>query len=235
MQGTKIARGWFAVTALAGLTGLITQVVSTASDTGGQFPTAGGRIANLFTYFTIDSNLLVTATAVLLALGLARGGELFRVLWLDALVGIIVTGVVYQVALAGLYDLHGLSLFSDTLLHKVTPALFVLGWLLVGPRGALGWRTVWWSLAYPLIWLAFTLPRGAITGYYPYPFLDANEQGYGAVTVNCLVIAAFFIALGIGALALDRIFTRRSVLEPVLEPALAPEPEPGTSGIGSGV
>jgi len=221
MQGTKIARGWFAVTALAGLTGLVTQVISTAGDTTGQFRTAAGRIANLFCFFTIDSNLLVTVTAALLALGLARGTELFRVLWLDALVGIIVTGIVYQVALAGLYDLHGLSLFSDTMLHKVTPILFVLGWLLVAPRGTLTWRTVWWSLAYPLIWLAFTLPRGAITGFYPYPFLDASEQGYGVITVNCLVIAAFFIGLAISAMALDRTLARRTRPAPEPEAALA--------------
>ena len=223
MQGTKIARGWFAVTALAGLIGLVTQVISTAGDTTGQFRTAGGRIANLFCFFTIDSNLLVTVMAALLALGLVRGTELFCVLWLDALVGIIVTGVVYQVALAGLYDLHGLALFSDTMLHKVTPMLFVLGWLLVAPRGTLTWRTVWWSMAYPLTWLAFTLPRGAITGYYPYPFLDAHEQGYGAITVNCLAIAAFFIGLAISAMALDRTLARR------LRPAPQTEPEPETA------
>ena len=212
MQGTKLARGWFAVTSLVALTGLVTQVIATAADTTGQFRTAGGRIANLFCFFTIDSNLLVAVTSALLALGVARATGPFRVLWLDALVGIIVTGVVYQVALAGLYDLHGLSLFSDTMLHKVSPILFVLGWLLVAPRGALTWRTVWWSLAYPLVWLAFTLVRGAITGFYPYPFLDAGEQGYGSITVNCLVIAAFFIGLGVGALALDRTLARRATL-----------------------
>jgi hypothetical protein len=213
MHGSKLTRAWFAVTALVALTGLVTQVIATASDTTGQFRTAAGRIANLFCFFTIDSNLLVTVTSALVALGLARG-RLFAVLWLDALVGIIVTGIVYQVALAGLYELHGLPLFSDTVLHKVTPILFVLGWLVAGPRGALTWRTVWWSLLYPLVWVGFTLPRGALTGFYPYPFIDAGALGYGAVTVNCVFIGLFFVALATGALLLDRAFTRRAGLAP---------------------
>jgi hypothetical protein len=213
MHGSKLTRAWFAVTALVALTGLVTQVIATASDTTGQFRTAAGRIANLFCFFTIDSNLLVTVTSALVALGLARG-RLFAVLWLDALVGIIVTGIVYQVALAGLYELHGLPLFSDTVLHKVTPILFVLGWLVAGPRGALTWRTVWLSLLYPLVWVAFTLPRGALTGFYPYPFIDAGALGYGAVTVNCVFIGLFFVALATGALLLDRAFTRRAGLAP---------------------
>ncbi|MGW3967012.1 Pr6Pr family membrane protein [Amycolatopsis sp. NPDC005003] len=196
MRSEKLTRAWFAVTAVVALAGLVTQVVATAR-------TPGGQVANLLCFFTIDSNLLVVLTSALVALGRARG-RLFTVLWLDALAGIIVTGIVYQVALAGLYDLHGLSLVSDTMLHKVTPLLFVLGWLLVGPRGAVTWGTVWWSLAYPLAWLAFTLPRGAITGFYPYPFVDAGTLGYGLVALNCVFIGLFFTALAAGAFLYDR-------------------------------
>ncbi|WP_329055312.1 Pr6Pr family membrane protein [Amycolatopsis sp. NBC_01488] len=203
MRSEKLTRAWFAVTTLVALTGLVTQVVATATD-------PGGRVANLLSFFTIDSNLLVAAISAAVALGVTRK-KLFAVLWLDALVGIIVTGIVYQVALAGLYDLHGLSLFSDTMLHKVTPILFVLGWLVAGPRGALTWRTVWWSLLYPLAWLAFTLPRGAVTGFYPYPFVDAGALGYGRVTLNCVAIGLFFTALAIGALLLDRPLSKKSL------------------------
>lgn len=196
MRSEKLTRAWFAVTAVVALAGLITQVVATAS-------AADGSVANLLCFFTIDSNLLVTITSAVVALGRARG-RLFTVLWLDALVGIIVTGIVYQVALAGLYELHGLSLVSDTMLHKVTPILFVLGWLLAAPRGVLSLRTVWWSLLYPLAWLAFTLPRGAITGFYPYPFVDAGALGYGQVALNCVFIGLFFTALAAGAFLYDR-------------------------------
>jgi hypothetical protein len=221
MHGSKLTRAWFAVTAVVALTGLVSQVIATAGDTTGQFSGAGARIANLFCFFTIDSNLLVAVTSVLVALGLARVTGPFRVLWLDALAGIIVTGIVYQVALAGLYELHGLPLFADTMLHKVTPILFVLGWLAAGPRGALTWPTVWWSLIYPAAWLAFTLPRGAITGFYPYPFVDAGALGYGRVTLNCIAIGVFFTGLAAGIFLVDRSFHRRA-----LHRAAAAEPQP---------
>ncbi|GAA4546498.1 Pr6Pr family membrane protein [Amycolatopsis samaneae] len=210
MPESKIARGWFALTALAALTGLVTQVVATANAAEDRFATTAGRVANLLCFFTIDSNLLVAVTTALLAFGLARATGLFPVAWLCALVGITVTGVVYQVALAGLYDLHGLALFADTMLHKVSPIMCVLGWLLRGPRGVLTWRAVWWSLAYPLAWVTVTLIRGAFIDYYPYPFIDVTKLGYGQVALNCAIIGLFFIALAIGARGLDRLFARRA-------------------------
>ncbi|MFD9893817.1 Pr6Pr family membrane protein [Amycolatopsis sp. NPDC059027] len=223
MPESKIARGWFALTALAALTGLVTQVIATSNVAEGRFATAAGRVANLLCFFTIDSNVLVTITTALLALGLARTTGLFPVLWLCALVGITVTGVVYQVALAGLYELHGLALFADTMLHKVSPIMCVLGWLLCGPRGLVRWSTVWWSLLYPLAWVTFTLIRGAIIDYYPYPFIDATKLGYGRITLNCAIIGLFFIALAIGALGLDRLFTRRADAKAVAKTPAQPE------------
>ncbi|WP_326944339.1 Pr6Pr family membrane protein [Amycolatopsis sp. NBC_01307] len=221
MYGSKLTRVSFAVIAVVALTGLVSQVIATAGDTTGQYRTAGARIANMFCFFTIDSNLLVAVTSLLVALGAARVTGPFRVFWLDALAGIIVTGVVYQVALSGLYELNGLSLFADTMLHKVTPILFVLGWLFAGPRGALTWPTVWWSLIYPAAWLAFTLVRGAFTGFYPYPFVDADALGYGRVTLNCVVIGVLFTALAAGLFLADRAFHRRA-----LHRAATAEPQP---------
>ncbi|MCW2833801.1 MAG: hypothetical protein JWN68_1754 [Nocardioides sp.] len=48
-------------------------------------------------------------------------------------------------------------------------------------------------------WLAYTLVRGAITEFYPYPFLDADVEGYAAVSVVSLGIAVLFV--GLAALA----------------------------------
>lgn len=57
---------------------------------------------------------------------------------------------------------------------------------------------------YPLLWLAFTLIRGAADGFYPYPFVDVSLHGYGQVLLNCLFVAVLFLALAAGATALDR-------------------------------
>jgi hypothetical protein len=209
MFGPKAAHAWFAATALVALVGLVVQISVTAGANGGRFTSPASRVGNLFCFFTIDSNLLVGVTSLLLALNLSHPSALFRVLRLDGVVGIIVTGVVFQVALANLHHLTGSALVADTLLHKVSPILCVLGWLVFGPRGTLTAKIAGWSLVFPLAWLATTLIRGAIINYYPYPFVDAGTLGYGRVSLNCVLVGVLFTALAFGALGLDRALAKR--------------------------
>ncbi|MDT7805772.1 MAG: hypothetical protein QOI78_9205, partial [Actinomycetota bacterium] len=74
---------------------------------------------------------------------------------------------------------------------------------------------------YPAAWLAFTLPRGAITGFYPYPFVDAGALGYGRVTLTCVAIGVFFTVLAAGVFLVDRSFHRRA-----LHRSATAEPQP---------
>jgi CHASE2 domain-containing sensor protein len=57
----------------------------------------------------------------------------------------------------------------------------LLGWLLYGPRPRVSARVVLWALTWPALYLAYTLIAGAISGWYPYPFLDAASNGYPRV------------------------------------------------------
>ncbi|WP_409490515.1 Pr6Pr family membrane protein [Amycolatopsis sp. cmx-11-12] len=216
MQASKIARAWFGATALVVIAGLAAQIPVSAGTTGGTFQTPAGRVANLLAFFTIDSNILVGIGCLLLAVGAAGRSRIFGVLRLAGLVGITVTGVVFQVALADLYELHGWAVFADTMLHKVSPLMCVAGWLLFGPRGQLSWRVLSWSLLYPLGWLAVTLVRGALIGFYPYPFVDPGINGYGTVAFNCVLIGVLFIGLAAAAVGFDRTFTRRDELDDYL-------------------
>ena len=45
-------------------------------------------------------------------------------------------------------------------------------------------------LAFPLAWTGVTLVRGALDGWYPYPFLDPANGGYGQVAVIAVAITA---------------------------------------------
>ncbi|MTD57891.1 Pr6Pr family membrane protein [Amycolatopsis pithecellobii] len=203
-----IARVWFALTALVVLVGLVVQLV-VAARTPGIFGTPAARMANVFCYFTILSNLIVGGTSLLLALRPERPSTVFRTLRLDGVLAIAVTGVVYHVALTGLVELSPAGEVANQLLHTASPILGVLGWLLFGPHGTLSPRIVWWSLAYPLLWLAFTLTRGGPTGFYPYPFLQADSLGYPRVALNCVLVAVKFLALAAATLLLDRQLGRR--------------------------
>jgi hypothetical protein len=209
-----LGRSWAAVTGLIVVCGIVIQLLVTGNGHEGFFPDNPERVFNVFAYFTIQSNLLLGGTALLLAAQPDRPrGTLFRTLRLNGVLCIAVTGIVYHAVLAGSDDLHGWGAVTNFLLHTVTPVLGVLGWLLFGPRGATDWRIVAWSIVYPLLWLVFTLVRGAFVGFYPYPFVDVGEHGYGRVLLNCLLVAVLFLALAAGANALDRRLNRKTAIE----------------------
>src|SRR2546423_843986 len=66
---------------------------------------------------------------------------------------------------------------TNAVVHYVMPIGIVLGWLLFGPRPRIDLRVVGWALAWPVAWLGYTLVRGAIWHWYPYPFLDVPTHG----------------------------------------------------------
>lgn len=211
MTKSGAGRVFHAVTALVVLVGIAVQLVVTATSTDGFFPDTPDRVFNVFAYFTIQSNLLLGGTTLLLALGTASDSTLFRTLRLNGVLCIAVTGIVYWVALNHLANFTGAAALVNLLLHTIAPVLGVLGWLLYGPRGRTSTRIVGWSIVFPVLWLVFTLTRGEAVGFYPYPFVDVGDLGYAKVLVNCLLVALLFLALAFGAMLLDRRLNRTAV------------------------
>lgn len=60
------------------------------------------------------------------------------------------------------------------------------------------------GLVWPIAWLVYTLMLSAITGWYPYPFVDVDRFGPGSVAASCLLIALGFLALSALAWLGDR-------------------------------
>ena len=198
------ARTLHALVALAATVGVLVEVVRAIVDGPGAAPSQAERIVRLFSYFTVQSNILVAAVSWLLVLRPARDGRAFRVARLDALLCIAVTGVVYHAVLAGEADLTPSGALANLLLHTVSPVGAVVAWLLVGPRPRFDRRTVWWSVAYPLAWIGYTFVRGAAVHWYPYPFLDVATIGLGRALLNTAVVAVLFLALAGLAGLVDR-------------------------------
>jgi hypothetical protein len=178
---------WHGLLAVLVIAALVTQVVLTSQPSAMPL---GTRYIRLVSYFTIQSNVLIAIAAVRLALAPDRDGALWRVVRLDGLVGISVTGVVYTTVLRTEDHLHGWAAATDAVFHYAVPLAAVLGWLAFGPRPRCDLRTVAWSLAWPLAWLGYTLLHGSATGWYPYPFIDVTVHGYGMVLLNSLAVAA---------------------------------------------
>jgi hypothetical protein len=205
------ARWWFGLTAFAAGFGIVVQLFVTANaDTG--FPTSLARTLNVFVFFTILSNLTVGVTSMLLALNPNRSSIVFSVFRLIGVVSIVITGLVFHAVLKDLLDLESWALVADNTIHTVVPVLAVVVWIAYGPRDLVSRRIVGLSALYPVAWLAFTLIRGEIVGFYPYPFVDVGTLGYPRVLVNCVWVAVLYLAVAGGANALDRWLTRMSAV-----------------------
>jgi len=203
-------REFFALTAAVVTSGLVLQLVLAARNDEGSFASVAGRIVNTLSFFTIQSNILVAITTAMLAVRLVRTSTAFRVARLAAVIAIAITGVVFHLALSDLHELTDKAAAADWILHTASPILCVVGWLVFGPRGQVTRRVVGLCATFPLLWLGYTLIRGEIVDdrfgrpYYPYPFLDVGDLGYGTVAVNIVIVAALFTVLALLALVVDR-------------------------------
>ena len=150
---------------------------------------------NFFSYFTIQSNLI----AVVVFLGsvawwrtapsptweLVRGASV---------VHMTITFVVFALLLSGTNVDTALP-WVDTVLHRVMPLAVIADWLIDPPRQRIPFRTSLRWTTFPLLWAAYTLVRGAIVDWYPYPFLDPANSGYGSVALYVVAILIFGIVL----------------------------------------
>jgi hypothetical protein len=157
------------------------------------------RTANFFSFFTIQSNIIVAV--VLLIAGLTSLGDRptrrFELIRGAAVSYIALVGVVYGVLLSGYQEELQTSLqWVDNTVHKIIPLVMVADWLIDRPRTRITFRDALPWMIYPLAYLAYTLIRGPIVDWWPYPFLNPHheDQGYGVVAIYCVGIAIGFIA-----------------------------------------
>ena len=152
------------------------------------------RPGNFFSFFTIQSNLL--GITVLAAAALVRRPErsqAFEIIRTAATIYMTITGVVFAVLLTGVQenlDTH-IAWVNDTV-HAILPLVLVVDWLIDPPQHRLAARAIAFWSAYPLAWFAYTLIRGPHAHWYPYPFVDVSEHGYGRVLLNGVGLVVFF-------------------------------------------
>lgn len=218
---TRPARLWHLATAVVAGFALGVQLFSNIVEAPGRGfapdPDAYGsplqRTITWLSFFTTQSNILVLVAAVLLAAQTRPFDSRMALLRLSRLVGISITFVVNLVVLrpitADLYS--GIWVVTDFLLHYLTPVMAVGGWLWFEPRPSMRWRTFQGFLIWPSVWLAYTFVRGAMIGWYPYPFLDAGQLGYPKALTATAVVLLVGVAAAAGFVALDRGLAARTL------------------------
>ena len=157
-----------------------------------------------FSYFTIQTNIL--ASLVLTAFAVKRPLDEWLVhpfVRSAVAVYIAMVGLTYFTLLRHLWAPQGAQWIADATLHYVMPVGYLVFWLACVRKAGLRWYDPLLWLIYPLTYLLLILVRGKISGFYPYPFIDAGTLGYAKVATNaaglvivCAVLGAVIVTAG---------------------------------------
>ncbi len=184
MVSTRSARRLAALIALIAAFSIVLQFTINVLALG----SLGASVAQMTRYFTILTNLLVMAMMG----GIALGWRPPRMVILALVTAIVGVGLIYHVALAHLLDLRGWAIVGDQGVHTLVPALSALWWLLFGGPRKGDWRRLYLVLLWPLIYSAYALLRAAVTGLYPYPFMDLNQISTAMLSRNFVIVLLVF-------------------------------------------
>ncbi|MGI8434357.1 MAG: Pr6Pr family membrane protein [Nocardioidaceae bacterium] len=212
----QLARVWHTLTLVNCGAAIVIQLVlvirgiNVLVEPDGTSASAAERVLRFFSYFTIQSNVLALVTAAALVARPDHDGRAWRLLRFAAVLGMTTTFIVYYVALRPILDLEGLPRVTDAMFHYLGPVLVLSGWLLFGPPGRVTRSIALSVLVWPIVYLIYTQLLGAATGWYPYPFLDADEHSLSGVLLNALLITLLVLCLAAVLLAADRELGRRS-------------------------
>jgi hypothetical protein len=222
-----VMRALFIVLRIAGVVAGIAAMVAQLTRTYQNWTELGiqnrsGVFINFFSFFTIDSNVgavvvfAIGAVCLIRNEGDPRGFALLRASITSYMV---VTFVVYNLLLRGIELPQGTTVpWSNEILHVVAPLLIIIDWFFAPGRRRLEWKDLRVIIAFPIIWVIYTLIRGPFAynetahkpTWYPYPFLDPSlsAEGYFSVAFYVLLIAGVVIGVGAGVIRVSRMRER---------------------------
>lgn len=156
-------------------------------------------VARFFSYFTVLSNTGAVVMLAWLATRPGRDGSLGFATFRGAVtVYMSVTLLVYVTILyPQLADVAVPEPWIDWSIHVVGPLLLIIDYLVYRPPVRFPARTVPIWLVFPAAYLVYSLVRGPLVDWYPYPFLDpASGNGYWSVALWSLVVLTVILGFG---------------------------------------
>ncbi len=204
-QPTKAMQTYLTIVAILAWFGLAIQFYIIITNRTVSIPQT---MVRYFSYFTILSNIFVAlySTYVLLKPNSRLGKYFSRPNVVAAItVYITVVGITYNTILRHLWNPHGLEMVGDELTHLIVPLLFLLYWLIFAPKDKLKWKDSFPWLIYPFVYFSWTLIFGALSGFYPYYFINVNELGYSKVLLNSGMLVIGFFLLSLLFIGIDKL------------------------------
>ncbi|MGD2042259.1 MAG: Pr6Pr family membrane protein [Acidimicrobiia bacterium] len=155
-------------------------------------------VVRFFSYFTVLSNTLAVIMLTLLAAAPGRDDTRWFALFRGAVtIYMSVTALVYAVLLApNLADVAVPEPWIDWTIHVIGPVAVAVDWFVSPPSAPIENSALAIWLLFPAVYLGYSLIRGSMVDWYPYPFLNPDEVGgYAGValwsTVGLVVVLGF--------------------------------------------
>jgi len=151
-------------------------------------------------YFTILTNILVAVVLTLpVVVPASWAGRFFSRPGVRTMAAAAITevGVAYFFLLRNVWNPQGWQLAADSVLHYLTPILFLVYWWTAVPKEGLRWSHVGAWASYPIGYFVYMLIRGELTGLHPYHFLDVGLLGYGRTLMNGLGVLVGFVLVSL--------------------------------------
>jgi hypothetical protein len=189
---TRLLDGLVALSAAAGAG--LEMILSLAPPNPGGL---AGTLVEYFSYFTLDTNVLVAVAMGWSALAPESGpGKFFSKPGVRAAITlyILLVALVYHFMLREIWTPYGWEKIANFILHYVTPILMLCNWLLISRKDGLRLIQVPGWMAFPAVYAALVLLRGQLTGMYPYGFLNVAEIGW---TASLKHIVELILAMGL--------------------------------------
>ncbi len=95
-------------------------------------------------------------------------------------------------------DLGMLLPWINRVRHYLMPAAVLGDWFLRAPTSRPTRRDLGLVLLFPLMYVAYSLRRGAATGWYPYPSFNPGAVG-GYTVVGVYIVAMLAACVGLGS------------------------------------
>lgn len=192
-----VLRGIRGVMAVVTIVALVVTFVDGTDD-------PGFNATNFFSYFTVLSNIgaIIVLGALFLRPDLLADRRFVNFRGAITLY-MAVTGIVYNVLLAPAAANVGIDQeWTNSVVHVIGPIVIIVDWFLDrAPLRPTVVETSSW-LIFPAVYLVYSMIRGPMADWYPYPFMDPGRESTGAIVVTlagvvvAFVVLAFILRLG---------------------------------------
>ena len=162
-----------------------------------------GAMFHFFSFYTNWTNILL----VLIYLDIFKGFSNLSspIMGVTGLSSIIMVMIVYHFLLAATHHPEGIDKVTNVIMHYITPVIFTLFWLTTRHIGALKWGDLYKLIMFPMAFLIFTYIKAAVTGEYPYDFLNYSLNGFAGVAPIIGAIVVLILFLGSLAILYDNL------------------------------